>query len=206
MKKLTAIVVAMVAALSLASGDVLAQRGGGGGGGRGGGGGWQGHGSGGGWQGSPGWHGGGSGWRGSNPGWGHPGGSWQGGWHGGPGWGRPGVAWRGGAWGPWWGTRTWWGPGWGWWGPGWNWWGPNVGVVIGAPWYWGWAGPVWSPSAIDTPVVPQTFIERPAESQPSSGLWYFCSDPQGYYPYVQSCNRPWQSVTPMPPSGSAPQQ
>ena len=32
-------------------------------------------------------------------------------------------------------------------------------------------------------------------SQPySSGIWYYCSDPAGYYPYVTQCNAGWQAV------------
>jgi hypothetical protein len=32
---------------------------------------------------------------------------------------------------------------------------------------------------------------------PSQG-WYYCSDPQGYYPSVPNCNRQWQFVPPQP--------
>ena len=28
--------------------------------------------------------------------------------------------------------------------------------------------------------------------------WYYCEDPQGYYPYVKACNGPWQPVPPTP--------
>ena len=28
--------------------------------------------------------------------------------------------------------------------------------------------------------------------------WYFCSKPEGYYPYVQECLRPWQPMPPLP--------
>jgi hypothetical protein len=32
-------------------------------------------------------------------------------------------------------------------------------------------------------------------SQPySSQIWYYCSDPAGYYPYVTQCNTGWQTV------------
>jgi hypothetical protein len=32
-------------------------------------------------------------------------------------------------------------------------------------------------------------------SQPySSQIWYYCSDPAGYYPYVTQCNAGWQTV------------
>lgn len=29
---------------------------------------------------------------------------------------------------------------------------------------------------------------------PSPGYWYYCSDPEGYYPYVNSCSTAWQQV------------
>lgn len=36
---------------------------------------------------------------------------------------------------------------------------------------------------------------------PSQG-WYYCSNPQGYYPSVPSCNTQWQFVPPRPPQPS----
>jgi hypothetical protein len=32
----------------------------------------------------------------------------------------------------------------------------------------------------------------------SDYYWYWCDDPQGYYPYVQECNGPWRPVPPTP--------
>jgi hypothetical protein len=29
--------------------------------------------------------------------------------------------------------------------------------------------------------------------------WYYCDNPKGYYPYVQSCNGPWRPVPATPP-------
>ncbi|HXM00217.1 MAG TPA: hypothetical protein VN932_09820 [Rhizomicrobium sp.] len=34
----------------------------------------------------------------------------------------------------------------------------------------------------------------------AGGSWYYCENPQGYYPYVQSCNGPWRAVAPTPPN------
>lgn len=168
------LVIALLASTAVRS---YAQRGGGGsrgggamGGGGARGGGWQG--GGGGWQGGGGrsWHGGG--------------GSWNGGWRGG-GWG-----WRGG--------------GWGWWGPG-----VAIGVGLAAP-FWGYpygypysyaypysyGYPAYSP-----PVViessPQTYIQQDTQAQQ---YWYYCQNPQGYYPYVSECPGGWQPVSPQPPS------
>lgn len=168
------------------------------------------------WQGGsrPGW--GGSWHGGSRPGWG--GGGWNGGWNHGwggrpPGWGwnagwRPGWGWGGWGWngwrGGWWGAS--WAPAWGWgWGPGWGWgwnggWGPTVGVSLGAPAVWGstWTTGTW----VSAPtVVAQDMVVAPAPAAPT--LWYYCTEPAGYFPYVASCNRPWITVTPQAvPPGS----
>jgi len=58
---------------------------------------------------------------------------------------------------------------------------------------------------VDTTTVygsPQTFSSpTPAASAPPTNLWYYCTEPAGYYPYTQTCNRAWIPVTP-PASGS----
>lgn len=46
------------------------------------------------------------------------------------------------------------------------------------------AGPVYLPSA--------TGYEPPSTQHP--GIWYYCQDPMGYYPYVQDCSAAWQIV------------
>ena len=33
----------------------------------------------------------------------------------------------------------------------------------------------------------------------NSGAWYYCNNPDGYYPYVKHCNSAWQAVPPTPP-------
>jgi hypothetical protein len=45
----------------------------------------------------------------------------------------------------------------------------------------------------------------PPTRQPTS-YWYYCTEPAGYFPYVQQCTRPWVAVLPqaVPPVGSAP--
>ena len=37
-------------------------------------------------------------------------------------------------------------------------------------------------------------------SAPASNYWYYCSNPQGYYPYVKECPAGWQKVAPQPPA------
>jgi hypothetical protein len=70
------------------------------------------------------------------------------------------------------GAPLWWGPGW--WGPGW--WGPG---------YYG-------PPAVVERESPQVYLQP--ESQPS--YWYYCQNPQGYYPYIQQCPGGWLQVVP----------
>ena len=223
MKKL-ALALAVIGAVAFASDIAVAQgRGGGGGGGGGGGspggsmrgggggssgGGWHGGGSGGSW------HGGGSGGSWSNGGW-H-----GGGWHGG-GWSNSG--WRGGGW-----SNSGWRGGW---------WGPNVGIVVGGPGFWGWGGGWgwggwggWAPwpttvtasfpvvTNVSTFPVASSAFEvgasggfLPAPQQPvvnPSNFWYYCTDPAGYFPYVQNCSRAWMQVVPqnVPGAQSAPVQ
>jgi hypothetical protein len=72
----------------------------------------------------------------------------------------------------------------------------------GSPWWW---GPVY-PYYVAPPVVvqqePPVYLQQP-ESQPQQpNYWYYCQNPQGYYPYVQQCPGGWMTVVPptTPPS------
>jgi hypothetical protein len=42
-------------------------------------------------------------------------------------------------------------------------------------------------------VVPQPSIGVTPEPP---ALWYYCTDPPGYYPTVPACNMPWTPVSP----------
>ena len=128
--------------------------------------------------GSGGWHGGGARWTGG------------GAWHGGGARWTGGGTWRGGGWGWSGGTRVfigggWWGPGW--WGPGWGpgWWGPGWGP--------GWWGAPTTPLVVQQP--PQQFIQQGPPPQQQS-FWYFCPNPQGYFPYIRECPTGWLQVVP----------
>ena len=76
---------------------------------------------------------------------------------------------------------------------------------------WPYWGPYyWEPYPYDpSPVVvapPSVYLQpapqiQPAPQTPSqppaaSSFWYYCEDPQGYYPYVQQCPGGWQPVAP----------
>jgi hypothetical protein len=54
------------------------------------------------------------------------------------------------------------------------------------------------------PGVEQGFVEAPATAAPQApqaapqqpGYWYYCTEPAGYYPHVDTCSRPWIAVQP----------
>ncbi len=67
-------------------------------------------------------------------------------------------------------------------------------VFIEGPLWWGsdWWGP--SDFYYEPPVMAQ---QSPVYSQVEPQYyWYYCSNPPGYYPYVQQCPSPWQTVVP----------
>lgn len=70
----------------------------------------------------------------------------------------------------------------GWWGP--RWWGPY---------------PYYSPYYYAPPVVvqqPPEIYVQPAPQAEEPRYWYFCPDPQGYYPDVKRCPKGWLKVVP----------
>ena len=107
----------------------------------------------------------------------------DGGGHGG-GWGGHGGGWGGHGWG-------WGGPGWGW-GLGWDpWlWGPPY----YNPYYYGYNPYYAAPPAV-IQQQPQEYVQ-PVPQQEEQSYWYFCSNPQGYYPYVKKCPGGWMKVVP----------
>lgn len=50
------------------------------------------------------------------------------------------------------------------------------------------------------PIYPYPTYIGPEEYYEEAGdyYWYWCDDPEGYYPYVQECNDEWQAVPPQP--------
>lgn len=72
------------------------------------------------------------------------------------------------------------------------------------PWAYGYSGAYYGSSFLaDAPV---TYVEMaPAgavtdgQPQPASA-WYYCKNPEGYYPYIKACPAGWQTVPAQPPS------
>jgi hypothetical protein len=138
-----------------------------------------------------------SGWHGGPPP-GPPAGS---GWHGAPPPRPPGgAAWHGGP--P---------PRYGWPGSYSSW---SVGITLDPFFYgpWFYPGPYYYPPynypyppVVSVPATPPVYIERAEVAEPASpasASWYYCNNPQGYYPYVENCPGGWQAVAPRPPAAS----
>ncbi len=99
-------------------------------------------------------------------------------------------------------------PGYGYWG-GWGGWGWGLGLGLG----WGWSYPYswaypYTPTTliVENDSTPLTFIEKeqavvPAtQDLPPTHYWFYCTEPAGYYPYVQRCTLPWMMVLPQVPT------
>jgi hypothetical protein len=121
------------------------------------------------------------------------GGGWsgQGGYHGGGGWNGPGYGYHGGGgwsgrgYGPRYGGGLWIGPGWGAW-----WWPPA---------YWGFPYPYYAGPPVVVEQSPPVYVQ-PAPQPEETYYWYYCQNPQGYYPYVRQCSGGWTKVAPSPAS------
>ena len=80
----------------------------------------------------------------------------------------------------------------------------RVGVFVGPGWWWpGWWEPYPYYPYYPYYQTPPVIVEQPTELyvQPNSQeqapvYWYFCRDPQGYYPYVSRCPKGWMKVVP----------
>ena len=79
----------------------------------------------------------------------------------------------------------------------------EFGVFVGPGWGWGWPG--WGepypyyPYYSSPPVIiqqPSELYVQPAPQAEAPSYWYFCQEPQGYYPYVKKCPKGWMKVVP----------
>ena len=97
----------------------------------------------------------------------------------------------------------------------------GVGVVVNPVWYDTWYYPssysyspyyypyypysyppyYYPPAVVTVPATPPVYIEREDDSTAAPGTsayWYYCADPQGYYPDVKECPGGWRAVSPQP--------
>jgi hypothetical protein len=74
-----------------------------------------------------------------------------------------------------------------------------------SPWYYGYGYPsgYYVESAAPLEYVemnpPAPVADTPAASETAPGVWYYCKNPEGYYPYVKNCTDGWQEVPAQPP-------
>lgn len=71
--------------------------------------------------------------------------------------------------------------------------------TVGPSWYW-YPAPVYPyPEPYTPPVVIQVPTTPAAPPQAQAPMWYYCAQPEGYYPYVSECPGGWQPVPATPP-------
>jgi hypothetical protein len=72
-------------------------------------------------------------------------------------------------------------------------------------WWWFTGGIwYWYPTAVypyPTEISAEAVYDYAPEGRPDDS-WYYCDDPEGYYPYVQTCSVDWKPV-PIQPQASA---
>jgi hypothetical protein len=72
--------------------------------------------------------------------------------------------------------------------------------VIGPTWYF-YPAPVYP---YPNPYVPPVIVVQSAPSTETQ-YWYYCDDPQGYYPYLNECNEEWEPVPAEPDADMPPE-
>jgi hypothetical protein len=83
----------------------------------------------------------------------------------------------------------------------------GVSVFLGPGWFVpGWWGPYPYYPYYAPPVIveqPSDIYVQPAPSAEAPRYWYYCKDPEGYYPNIKSCPKGWMKVVPpaQPPAG-----
>jgi len=60
----------------------------------------------------------------------------------------------------------------------------------------------YPPAVVTVPSSPPTYVEQPQRAPDPDGqrYWYWCGEPQGYYPTVRECPGGWTPVAPQPSS------
>ena len=83
--------------------------------------------------------------------------------------------------------------------------GYGLGLSLGYGSGYGYGAPYYAyppPPTIAVPAVPPAYTEQqpamPSSTQLQSNYWYYCRDPEGYYPYIEYCPGGWLQVPPQP--------
>jgi hypothetical protein len=72
-------------------------------------------------------------------------------------------------------------------------WGPRVywgGSIVLGPWY---PYRYYAPPPVVIQEPPQVYAQP---EQAEASYWYYCRNPEGYYPYVKACPEGWMKVVP----------
>jgi hypothetical protein len=79
----------------------------------------------------------------------------------------------------------------------------SVGIGFYDPWwpgyypgYWGAGYPYYGTPSVTVVQQPVAAPQAPVQAAPQS--YYYCDNPAGYYPYVQSCSLAWRQVPVVP--------
>lgn len=74
----------------------------------------------------------------------------------------------------------------------------GYGYGFGNPFYY--PPPYVYPQTVIVPTSPPVYTQQPQvqPAQPQTNYWYYCQDPEGYYPYVKNCPPGWLQVAPQP--------
>jgi hypothetical protein len=83
----------------------------------------------------------------------------------------------------------------------------GIGVPLFGPPVYAYPPPVYAYSPY---YYPPSVVVAPTQAPTSyvtqgSSSWYYCDNPQGYYPYVQNCSTAWRQV-PANPQSAPPAQ
>lgn len=76
----------------------------------------------------------------------------------------------------------------------------SIGIGIGAP-YYGWSPGWWGyppPVVVAVPPPPPVVVVPAQPLAPPVAYWYYCYNPAGYYPQVQTCPGGWTPVPAQP--------
>lgn len=74
-----------------------------------------------------------------------------------------------------------------------------------APYYLPYYQPYYAypPAVVTIPAQPPVYIQQysgQTNQRLPPNYWYYCRNPDGYYPYVRECPGGWQQVAPQPPT------
>lgn len=73
-----------------------------------------------------------------------------------------------------------------------------VGIGVGVPFYYPPPYYYYPPPPVVYTPPPVYTAPAPTYVQPPPQSWYYCDNPQGYYPSVQACSTGWRQVPATP--------